>query len=79
MRQRFREWDTYFVDRIANPTEYLNDNILQIPTEREVSVLERGLPVYRCVFTRTDTPFVPTTLPEPENDQEKTMPPDDEE
>jgi hypothetical protein len=57
----------YFVDSIANTTEYLEANILQIPTEREVSVLERGLPVFRCLFTRNETPFLPSKLPEPEN------------
>ena len=52
MRQVFGNASTYFVDS-APPTEYLSDNWLRIPTEREVSVLKRDLPVYRCLFYRT--------------------------
>jgi hypothetical protein len=36
--------------------EYLPENIFGIPTEREVSVLEKGLPVYRTTFKRTTVP-----------------------
>ncbi|KAL3941489.1 MAG: hypothetical protein SGBAC_004158 [Bacillariaceae sp.] len=35
---------------------YVEENIFGVPTERETSVLEKGLPVYRALFTRTDSP-----------------------
>lgn len=52
MRLRFRENDQ-FVDTLADMTDYYPKNIFPISTEREVSVLERGLPVYRALFHRT--------------------------
>ena len=59
MRGSFREdkGTTYFEDEIENFEEYLNTNPIGIPTEREVSVLEKDFPVYRTVFRRNDTPF----------------------
>jgi tRNA (guanine-N7-)-methyltransferase len=54
MRLQFREQSQYFVDSRESLDDYLEDNILGIPTEREVSVLEKGLPVYRATFTRTN-------------------------
>ena len=44
----------YFQDTRENLEDYLEENMFGIPTEREVSVLEKGLPVYRAVFTRTE-------------------------
>jgi tRNA (guanine-N7-)-methyltransferase len=59
MRQRFRESALYFADSLEDAfDEYLPENILGVPTEREVSVLKKDLPVYRALFTRTST-FVP--------------------
>lgn len=54
MRLRFRENPQYFSDTIESVDEYLPDNPLGVPTEREVSVLKKGLPVYRSMFLRTD-------------------------
>jgi tRNA (guanine-N7-)-methyltransferase len=39
------------------PDGYLPTNIFGVSTEREVSVLERGMPVYRAWFERTPEPF----------------------
>eukprot|EP00536_Pseudo-nitzschia_multiseries_P002327 jgi/Psemu1/301328/fgenesh1_kg.30_\ len=54
MRLQFREQSEYFQDTHESVEEYIPENILGVPTEREVSVLERDLPVYRAKFTRTD-------------------------
>jgi tRNA (guanine-N7-)-methyltransferase len=53
MREQFRNQTTYFQDDVSNLEEYLEENFLGIATEREISVLEKGLPVYRTTFTRT--------------------------
>ncbi|CAJ1966723.1 unnamed protein product [Cylindrotheca closterium] len=37
--------------------DYVEENLLGVRTEREISVLERDLPVYRALFTRTDAQF----------------------
>jgi tRNA (guanine-N7-)-methyltransferase len=58
MRFRFRESPVYFKDSLEDMTEYVPDNMMGVATEREVSVLKQGLPVYRCVFTRTAEPYV---------------------
>ena len=34
--------------------ETLDENPLGVPTEREISVLEQDLPVYRTVFRRSE-------------------------
>jgi hypothetical protein len=52
MRTRFRDCQAYFEDSVSNPTEYLDSNVLGVPTEREGSVLIQGLPVYRSLFVR---------------------------
>ena len=58
MRERFREeTPEYFQDLVEDAQQYYPDNIIGIPTEREVSVLKQNLPVYRAVFVRTDVPF----------------------
>lgn len=54
MRERFAEFDDFFVD--CSPGEYIPENPLGVPTEREVSVLERELPVYRAMFKRKGGP-----------------------
>jgi tRNA (guanine-N7-)-methyltransferase len=53
MRLEFRQQPEFFQDQREGLDEYLEDNVIGIPTEREVSVLEKGLPVYRSVFKRT--------------------------
>jgi tRNA (guanine-N7-)-methyltransferase len=53
MRLQFREQPLYFKDQKESLEDYVEKNIVGIPTEREISVLEKGLPVYRAVFTRT--------------------------
>jgi tRNA (guanine-N7-)-methyltransferase len=62
MRRQFRAHPTLFVDDVGSVDRYVERNVLEIPTEREVSVLERGLAVYRSVFTRTATPVVVSTV-----------------
>lgn len=54
MRERFREESGYFTDTVEDFNDYLPDNPIGVPTEREVSVLVQNLPVYRTVFRRTD-------------------------
>lgn len=54
MRGRFAE-SSYFEDHCAG--EYLEENILGVPTEREVSVLEKGSPVYRALFYRIEEDY----------------------
>ncbi len=48
MRDRFLENPLF---KIQNP-EWSQENIMPIPTEREVGVLDAGEPVYRAVFNR---------------------------
>jgi tRNA (guanine-N7-)-methyltransferase len=57
MRQQFAAHPAYFADQSNDPDRYYPRNVFDIPTEREVSVLEKGLPVYRALFTRTVVPF----------------------
>jgi tRNA (guanine-N7-)-methyltransferase len=56
MRARFREHSQYFQDQVENNEEYMKENIIGIPTEREISVLNKDLPVFRTVFKRTAIP-----------------------
>lgn len=56
MRFQFRQQPDLFHDDVENLDEYLPENIFGIPTEREVSVLDKGLPVYRTTFKRTSVP-----------------------
>lgn len=54
MRETILEFGSeYFVDLIDDPDEYMEENPLGVPTEREVSVLDQDLPVYRTIFRRT--------------------------
>jgi tRNA (guanine-N7-)-methyltransferase len=54
MRQAFREENglKFFYDEIEDSSEYLDVNPVGIPTEREISVLENKLPVFRTVLRR---------------------------
>ena len=52
MRAQFREQPDYFQDKYESIHDYEDENIIGLPTERETSVLERDLPVYRAIFTR---------------------------
>lgn len=59
MRDRFREHgEKWFADQLEDAGEYLEENPLGVPTEREVSVLKKGLPVYRALFRRNDAAAV---------------------
>jgi len=54
MRARFREFGKgYFDDEVESTDLYVEENPLEVRTEREVSVLIQGLPVYRTLFRRT--------------------------
>ena len=53
MREQFRNHSQFFRDDVDDIKEYLEENLLGIPTEREISVIDKGLPVYRTTFTRT--------------------------
>jgi tRNA (guanine-N7-)-methyltransferase len=55
MRGRFREQPQYFEDQIEDEKDYMELNIMEIPTEREISVMNRDLPIFRTVFKRTST------------------------
>ncbi len=57
MRFQFRQESSLFHDDVESDDEYLERNIFDVPTEREVSVLEKNLPVYRTTFTRTMEDF----------------------
>jgi len=51
MRSRFRA-TPWFNDISTDPLEYLGFNPTGVPTEREISVLKKGLEVYRTVMIR---------------------------
>ena len=56
MRETIREFGgEYFEDSIPNLDEYMEENPIGVPTEREISVLDQDLPVYRTVLTRTES------------------------
>jgi tRNA (guanine-N7-)-methyltransferase len=70
MRLKFRENTRYFTDTAESADEYLEDNPLGVPTEREDSVLKKGLPVYRSLFTRTSESHEESTAtPAAENNE----------
>jgi len=53
MREKLRDYGKeYFDDVVANWEDTLDYNPIGVPTEREVSVLDKGLPVYRTIFRR---------------------------
>ena len=68
MRLKFRDFDQYFEDEVKDVEEYMPENYLGIPTERETSVIERDLPVFRTIFRRTTTAFQ-----EVKNEEEETQ------
>jgi hypothetical protein len=77
MRFKFDE-NAYFTDELeGQPDAYIASNILGVATEREIHVLEKGLPVYRAVFRRNGRPFAapPTPPPEPMMDGPPLSPP----
>ena len=51
MRQQFRD-NGAFVDAIDDIDKWMSHNPTGVPTEREIGVLETGLPVYRTLFQR---------------------------
>ena len=61
MRQVFGNCTHYFRDAYLNDYTTMPDNILGVPTEREMSVIQRDLPVYRSIFYRTETLWDPST------------------
>mmetsp|Transcript_41895 Transcript_41895/g.61293 ORF Transcript_41895/g.61293 Transcript_41895/m.61293 type:complete len:340 (+) Transcript_41895:211-1230(+) len=62
MRERFREQSIYFEDEIESVEEYMDVNPLGVPTERELSVLKKDLPVFRTILRRTSVPFDATAM-----------------
>lgn len=55
MRETLRESGSeYFEDALENVEDYLEENPIGVQTEREKSVLEQNLPVYRTIFRRTE-------------------------
>lgn len=57
MRMKFRTRVEYFEDIVPDFDDTLQDNPMAVPTERELSVLKQGLPIYRTAFRRTNLPF----------------------
>ncbi len=52
----------YFIDSMGDDTQYVPENCLGVPTEREQSVLNNGLPVFRSLLTRSSCPYRTNTL-----------------
>jgi len=75
MRQRFRDSGGLFKDTIEATDKYLEMNPLGVPTERELSVLNKGLPVYRSLLLRTD---LEVGKAKPQPDDAKRLDADDE-
>ena len=57
MRSKFRDHHLYFEDMVKDVATYMPDNYIFIPTERETSVVNKNLPVFRTVFRRTNNAF----------------------
>jgi len=53
----YNEWTGDGATATGGDEEYAMENPLGIPTEREVSVLKKGLPIYRTLFKRNKSPF----------------------
>ncbi len=70
MRLRFRE-SAYFKDTIDFVEQYLEENPWGVPTEREISVLKKELPVYRTILTRNSVDYVAGNNKLSEFDQDK--------
>jgi tRNA (guanine-N7-)-methyltransferase len=47
----------YFTDSMLDLDQYIAENSLGVPTERELSVLNQGLPVYRSLLRRSHCPY----------------------
>lgn len=62
MRATFREYSMYFDDEIESTDEYMPTNPIGVPTERETSVLDKDLPVFRTVLRRTAKPLEDNTV-----------------
>ena len=55
MREKFREYGAeLFVDTVEDFDKFIPENPIGIPTEREISVLDQDLPVYRTIFRRNE-------------------------
>ena len=55
MRETIRESGSeYFEDALESVDDYLEENPIGVQTEREKSVLDQNLPVYRTIFRRTN-------------------------
>jgi tRNA (guanine-N7-)-methyltransferase len=52
------EGGQYLDDALVDMNEYLTENPIGVMTEREISVLNRTLPVYRTLFRRNHVPIV---------------------
>ena len=60
MRERLREHGvSYFQDLVVDFEETLDSNPIGVPTEREKSVLDKQLPVFRTIFRRTGEEISP--------------------
>ena len=66
MRQQFRSADSkdpnclnecYFTDSVPDIDQYISENSLGVPTEREQSVINQDLPVYRSLLRRSHCPY----------------------
>lgn len=51
------EGSEFFTDLLDDVDQYMENNPLGVPTEREVCVLDQNLPVFRTVFKRTDMKY----------------------
>ena len=58
MRMRFRE-SPYFKDDLESEDEYVKENPIGVRTEREISVINRSLDVWRTLLRRTDLKHSP--------------------
>jgi len=56
MRSKFRS-SVYFQDCLEDENEYMDHNPWGVPTEREVSVLKKDLPVFRTLLRRTNVEY----------------------
>ncbi|MEL6249646.1 MAG: tRNA (guanosine(46)-N7)-methyltransferase TrmB [Cyanobacteria bacterium J06648_16] len=65
MRDQFLQ-SPYFT---TSSPDWLPDNPLSAPTDRERVTLAQGKPVYRALFTRNDQPAPPSSHPQPTNPQ----------
>jgi len=57
MRFQFREFNEYFKDDLDDVNEYIPENYIGLPTERELSVIKNDLPVFRAILRRTSLEF----------------------